>query len=299
MKKNKLAAAIATLAAGSLLSLASISEASAAVWYNDFNAYDSNIGTDAGSGSTDGWLITHPQTGAAAGTWRGTSPFSFGYTGDVGHWAVQLGANGAQVISSQNAHDLYGVWADIDTAKGAWNDKGPNGPAALTGTSQGWGHNTDLGLFKSDVTQNITIKAASSSANPVITNFGISIFSGMTSANNYDHHGGWNINYRPSTHGNPNLSPAQANNPLSTENLAFLMFSDNSSITFTAQAGQIYTILLGGYGGAGIFGPHDGYQLKITSTTPVPVPAAAWLMFSGLMGFLGLGRKPGRQASNS
>ncbi len=283
MKKTKLAAAMTSVFVGSALSLVMATEASAHVAYNTYNAYASGIGTDAAGGSTDGW--------SSAGSWVGTldNNAPFGYQGPVAHWGAELdNAGSSVVVSSDDAHNDYGVWADIDTAKGAWNDKGPNGPTTSL-TSQGWGHNTDLGLFKSNVTQ--TVQLSATSLNTVnVSNFGISVFSGMTTAGNYDHHGGWNINYRPASHTSPNTAPASLNNPLGTVGLTFLTYTDNSTLSFTAQAGQVYTILLGGYSGAGNFGPHAGYALNITSA-PVPVPGAVWLFGSAMAGFIGLRRR--------
>lgn len=274
--KTKLNRAI-KLALGGLLVTSAVSTASAHVMYNTYNAYGSNLGTDAGDNGTDGW--------SSSGSWVGTSGGNapFGFTGPVANWAAHLHSAGASlVVSSQDAFDDYGVWADIDTAKGAWND----GKFTQSASSQGWAHNTDVGLFKSDITQSVTLTASNINANSWQT-FGISVFSGISSS--YNHHGGWNIGYRAS-----NTTPATANNPLSTTGLAFVGYTDNSSITFTAQAGQVYTFLLGGYSGAGNFGPHAGYQLAISSPAAVPVPGAVWLFGSALMGLAGSVRRKAR-----
>ncbi len=191
----------------------------------------------------------------------------------------------------QDALADYGISADIDTAKGAWNDKGPTGPASPNLTSQGWGHNTDVGLFKSDVTQKVTLTATSLQAGSGgWNNFGITVFTGMDTGTGYDHHGGWNINYRPTSNYSPNTAPATTNNPLGTVGLTYLAYTDSSSVTFTAAAGQVYSVLLGGFAGAGNFGPHDGYALNITSS-PVPVPAGAWLFGGALASLIGTYRR--------
>jgi hypothetical protein len=282
MKKTKIATALTSIFAGSLLSLAITSEASAHVMYNTYNAYSSNLGSDEGANSIDGW------TNQASSGWVGTASSStkpFDTTADVVNWAAHLHGAGSLTVSSQDAFDDYGVWADIDTAKGAWNDKGPNGPTS--GGSQGWGHNTDVGLFKSNITQTVTI-TASNLVSSSWQNFGISIFSGMSTAGNWDHHGGWNTGYRPASHANPNLAPAQQNNPLSSVGLTYITHTDDSTVSFEAQAGQVYSILLGGYSGAGNFGPHAGYSLSISS---VPVPGAVWLFVSAMFGLVGFQRR--------
>jgi hypothetical protein len=110
----------------------------------------------------------------------------------------------------------------------------------------------------------------------------------MSTAGNWDHHGGWNTGYRPASHANPNLAPAQQNNPLASVGLTYITHTDDSTVSFEAQAGQVYSILLGGYSGAGNFGPHAGYSLSISS---VPVPGAVWLFVSAMFGLVGFQRR--------
>ena len=70
----------------------------------------------------------------------------------------------------------YSINADIDTAGGAWKDK----------NKTGWAHNTDIGLFKSDVTTDVTLKL--SAVNGPIAHFGITVFTGMDTGTDYTHH---------------------------------------------------------------------------------------------------------------
>ncbi len=284
MKQHTLARAISLSLAGAALSLGAASNAMAHTMYNSNGAYTNPThianGTDGGVNSTDGWV----SAGGWVGTAGGAAPF--GSVGLVTHWAGQLHSQGDSLeISSQDAFDHYGIWADIDTARGAWNDKGPNGGVG----SQGWGHNTDVGLLKSDVTQKVTI-TPSTVGSAGWSNFGISVFTGMDTGSSYEHHGGWNVGYQPASYVTPNPTPAMQDNPLGTTGLTFLTFSDSGDVTFTAQAGQIYSILLGGYSGPDNYGPHAGYSLSITSA-PVPVPAAVWLFGSALAGMGVLGRR--------
>ncbi|MDD2759107.1 MAG: hypothetical protein PHH11_02310 [Methylomonas sp.] len=265
MEKNKLSLALG-LALTGVLGLGASSAASAHVMYNTDNA-----GSAYGAGGTDGWSTP----GSWVGTADGNAPF--GYAGPVANWAAQLHSAGASlIVSSADALDDYDVAADIDTAKGAWND----GKFTQAADSQGWGHNTDVGLFKSNVTQTVTLTASNVDPNGWQI-FGISVFSGMTTAGNYEHHGGWNIGYTED-----DTTPATLDNPLGTVGLTFVGYTDNSTVTFTAQAGQVYSILLGGYSGSGNFGPHAGYQLAISS---VPVPGAVWLFGTAMAGLIGIG----------
>ncbi len=281
LKKTALAKAISFTAIGTMITAASITSASASgTTYNTYHAYSSNIATNAGT--TDGWT-------APAGWTSATAPF--GSTAIVANWAAEISTAGDSLsISSQDAYNRYGIWADIDTAKGAWFD----------GT-KGWGHNTDVGLFKSMVDANITINATSiqpSTSPETWTNFGISVYTGMASASDgWHHHGQWNC---PSCTVTVDGSAIQFfptfedDNPLSSGGLSYLTHSANvdslNSITFQANAGQVYSILLGGNDGGSNFGPHAGYSLNI-ATSPVPLPAAVWLFAGAVAGLTGMQRK--------
>jgi len=134
------------------------------------------------------------------------------------------------------------------------------------------------------VTTDVTLKL--SAINGPIANFGITLFTGMDTGTNYAHHSqanGWN---------NPSTRPFTTSNPFGTDNVIFASYlanvTSNNGLTFTAQAGQIYSIYLGGSGGVNWNQQHDGYVLNISS---VPVPAAVWFMGSGVLGLLTFGRR--------
>jgi len=284
MKRTQLAKAIALTITGAALTAGMASTASASsTHYNTFNAYASNIQTDASAGATDGWTVGSPNPNG--GTWETASGWTsaaapFGTTSRVANWAAHLTAAGDNlIISSQNSHDQYGVWADIDTAKGAWQD--------ASAIPTGWAHNTDVGLFKSDVTTQVTLKLTTISDTETWSNFGVTVFTGMSSGA-YNHHNNWNC---PTCVGNQ-FKPFDANNPMGGTGLTYLTHDATldtiSDLTFTANAGQVYSILLGGNSGNGNFDPHAGYSVSITS---VPVPAAVWLFGSAVMGLVGIGRK--------
>jgi hypothetical protein len=283
MKQTRLAKAIATAVAGSVLSLGAVADASAHTMYNTYNA-----GTPATDGATDGWVYgslngSYPTVSPG---WVGTSSpttLPFGYSGlSALNWAAEIHKAGDSLeISRADALARYGVAADIDTARGAWIDS--------EATPQGWAHNTDIGLIRSDVDAYITLNLTAD--NSEIANFGITVFTGMDTGTDYTHHQAWN-------------SPAQgfdftANDPFKTTGLNYLTHDDTvdgvNGLTFLAEAGQIYSIYLGGSGGADWNQNKDFYTLTITSS-PVPIPAAVWLFGSALAGIGFAGRRPRKAA---
>lgn len=334
MKKLVLIKAIAVVLAGSALTLLSV-EASATTMYNTYNAYASNIGTDSDVNYTDGW--TYPEGNSPRSPsygWVGTPGWSstggtnggpgggalpFGLTSHdvpVANWAVQLAGPATATVSSQNAHDLYGIWADIDTTKGAWNDRGQSGSSNSNGTI----YNMDVGLFQSTQTQQITMSV--SNIDPAgWQNFGINVYSGSnqmlsssvylhtadtccdsngqpipaytlqdTNLADFQHYGYWNRNYRPATDASPNTAPATVDNPFGSHGINYLTHGDQSTVSFTAEAGQVYAIILGGYSGEGMYSNHAGYAVNITSS-PVPLPGAVVLFATAMAGLIGMGKR--------
>lgn len=285
MIKTKVAKSVTMALAGAALTIGTISNASAHTMYNTF--------TTTSAGATDGWThvdgapLTKPglQTGALQ-DWVGVANQPFGYVGSAHlNWAAMLHDKGdSLVISQADSQSRYGFAAEIDTGAGAWQDAGltsSGDPTALGPT--GWKHQTDIGLIKSMETQNVTLNL--STLGTVGGNFGITVFTGMdTNTGDYSHHGPWN---------NANIA-FTADNPFGTNGLNYLTHSGNvdnvNGLTFTAQAGEVYSIYLGGAGVGNWKDNVEGYALNIT-TSAVPVPAAAWLLGSGLVGLIGFGRR--------
>lgn len=309
MKKSQLAQAVSIAIAGVAMFAGVLSDASAAATtsYNMAVRNDALLpnGISNRVGGTDGWVWGSTDNGASfnwnystptpgfAGTGAG-NPTPFGYIGKAHlNWAVQLGGAGDTAqISTADALLRYGpsgtgqiTDVEIDTGAGSWLD----GQATPTG----WKHLTDIGLIKSDVTQNVTLNLTRMSApsTPFLTNdnFGVTVFTGMdTNTGAYSHHGGWNC----PTCATPTLFTA--NNPFGTNGLTYLTHDGtvdtNNGLTFTAQAGQVYSIYLGG-AGVGVWNRNvSDYQLDI-ATSPVPVPAAAWLFSSALVSLISVHRR--------
>lgn len=309
MKQTKLAKAIAFALAGAALSAGSVSTASAAVttMYNlsSSGGLDNSTNTTnplasgnwALAGATDGWtnagISPSVGNGTGASKWAGTSGVNnvaFGYTGAHLNWGINIsgGKGGNGEISTFDSFNRYGVYADIDTSRGAWS-------ASNTGVSGGgWRHDLDVGLFKSDTSGLVTLSA---SGIQEIGNFGFTIFRGMDTVTAYGHHGQWNDNSW-NTAGNPYVGGVDAGAGLSE--IVARSVGDNpattgvneaanlNTISFNAVAGEYYTIFLGGYKNGTWWDTTDGYKLTVAQ---VPVPGAVWLFGSALAGLVGAQRR--------
>jgi hypothetical protein len=306
--KNILANAVSIALAGGALMAGGISTASASTTM--YNLYNSNVnGFDSsgnalpcspctGSGNgvggfTDGWVWGLPT--AANGyngptssnpdpgfpNWAGTSsptttPFN-AYTSAVSlNWGFRLfSATDSGQISNADAISRYNQSADIDTAKGAWFDN--------AASPVGWLHDLDIGLFKSDVTTQVKLDV--SGVNYSGTNFGITVFHNMSNnTTGYVHHGSWNASQN-GTPTPPGLGFTAADIVATTDTSGAPL--NLNELVFNAQAGQFYTIVVGGWRDGAWFDTNDGYKLNVTA---VPLPAAVWLFGSAIAG-LGLANR--------
>ncbi len=298
IQKSKLAKAVAMVIAGSAISAG----ASAHVMYNTF--------TTAAPANTDGWthiydapgdtntpgVATGPESQGNKGTlvpWVGTAggALPFGYTGSAHlNWAAAIHHTGTMEVSSADALADHGFAAEIDTGAGAWKDDGTDQSGNLTASGPtGWKHQTDIGLIKSDI--DTTIRLNLTTLGGVNNNFGVTVFTGMdTTTANYSHHGGWNNTSRPETSSNPfyfnnlNVSTGTGMTYLTHD----ATVDATNYIEFFAQAGQVYTVALGGNGVGRWNANVSGYELQISA---VPVPGAVWLFGSALAGVVGLRRR--------
>lgn len=298
LKRNKLAHSVALAIAGSTLVVGAMQSAQASTtMYNRYNEYASDIVSDgptypsngSQTGGTDGWVW-----GSVGGRSNGNPNAAFGWVGTTGpntspflttkamalNWAAHLTAAGDSLeISQADAYSRYGIYADLDTAAGAWHQEGPiTLPNGQVSDGNGWKHNIDIGLFKSDVTQQVTLNIAGR-LHPE-DNFGITVYTGLAPSEiAYGHHGAYYGNNMLPFEGMPYLTHT-ARDPIT--------YLTANSLTFTANAGQIYTIVLGGNNGQFWDGKYDSYILNITS---VPVPGAAWLFGSAVLGLAGMRRR--------
>ncbi|MFM8330570.1 MAG: VPLPA-CTERM sorting domain-containing protein [Candidatus Methylumidiphilus sp.] len=314
MLKTKLAAALTIAALG-----AASGASASTTMYNTFNAN--------GAANTDGWTRVDGSANVGAlQPWLGSAGFNsdpadprpFNYQGKAHlNWAAQLtGAGDAAEISFTDAAARYGAtntagpnYVEVDTGGGAWQDNGLNAAGASTGNPTGWKHQTDIGLIRSDTTQwvNLNLETLGNLQDPTFSRFGVTVFNGMdtNTGGSYSHHGAWNNNTNPFTKDNPfypatkpagyNGDPNQLTQVVGSRGAGF---SDNvdgtpdRAFSFLAEAGQVYSVYLGGFGFARWNTGVDNYKLTITtSTTPVPVPAAVWLFGSALAGVGVFGRR--------
>ncbi len=319
-----------TLAISGTLSLGVVADASAAatVSYNGFNHDRSapRVLVSGGNG-TDGWMRTTANSCGSAGStcgdgtevknnpnkvlaggnaevpWVGNDPrhdAEFGYIGtQTLNWTAIIGAGDDATVSRLDSYDRYhgtvlsdGTifnYADIDTAKGAWHDNDSNG----------WRHDTDIGLFKSTVTQQVTLSISSLLSNgqtDQTPQYGFTIFEGMDAGSgNYNHHAAWHIVGADDARnvGN-NQNPITESNPFGGTGLEVLVgdYVVGNTATFTAEAGKVYTIFLGGFQAGDWVLTRNDYQLSISS---VPVPGAVWLFGSAMAGLVSLARRKQNQ----
>ena len=287
MKNNKLQRAI-SLALASAGMMTAFGNASAAqVYYNKFNADTLTISTVDGQQIDGSWEFTGLSAGVAP----------FGYTGSApANWAVQLTTqHDSAIVSTANAFAATGFAADVDTAIGGWNDA--KFTTGLFGGSAGWIHQADEALIKSDLTQYVTISLAGATkeahGNYATPNtdwtFGMTIFEGMDTSTDfpYYYHNSWNEGYCPASA--PECTTPTVGNvtatPVGSQGLTFKTFSDNSSVTFLAEAGMTYSVWLGGFNLGHFLTPVAEYQATIT-TSNVPIPMAGWLFGGSLLTLL-------------
>jgi hypothetical protein len=314
MIKTKLAHAIAMAVTGTALSLAAVSGASASTTM--YNTFHTSV-----SSATDGWTTTkgnaqlpadvavgsavlQPWLGTAGMGFQDTRPFN--YTGQAAlSWAVQLNGTGDTALvsaaeSTNYASDPnYNGPAEIDTGGGAWQDN--------SATPTGWKHQTDLGLIRSDVTQTVTLKLMTlGNQSPTFSTFGVTIFEGMDNTvydagvpqTKYSHHGSWNCPTCavPKNSADSNPWYRLADGTIVGTGMTNILYSNAvdavNGISFTAEAGKIYTIALGGVGFSSWNTGVDGYVLGVnTAPSNVPIPAAVWLFGSALAGLGVIGRR--------
>lgn len=292
-------------------------------YYGQTDGWSNGAGEQTLGGATTpapaGW--TNPNTGVfypatarvpvgyyGTQSWVGTgnsSTAAFGYGGAHMNWGVEItGSNGGTgTISAADSFARYGIYADIDAAKGAW-------AATNTGGAQaGWRHDLDVGLFKSETTGLVTL-TAQGILNPN-AQYGFTIFHGMDNTTGYMHHVSWNAGnntsgitnasnpYIGGTYSSANYGTNSGTGLTNADIVAtsvgvlstidpFTGTTNMNTIKFNAIAGEYYTIFLGGYMGGAWFTTTDGYSLTISQ---VPAPGTVWLIGSALVSMVRFNRR--------
>ncbi len=116
----------------------------------------------------------------------------------------------------------------------------------------------------------VTLSAVGVSGDGTTKAFGFTIFKGMdTSTGAYNHHGAWNSGNNTQL-GAPTAAslPGGGFNLTAGDIVAYSVGGTTpqnlNTITFNATAGQVYTIILGGYKNGGWTDTTDGYKLTIS-----------------------------------
>ncbi|MCX8050108.1 MAG: VPLPA-CTERM sorting domain-containing protein [Methylohalobius sp.] len=293
MKQKRLARAVSLALGAALTAGAGQALAHMDVYYNAF--------VGASDSATDGWNyggIGNPLKPTVSPGWYMTpgsntksAALPLGYSGAGWlNWAVEIHPHGSSTITGEvskaNAAATYdGAVVDLDTNKGSYHDFGNS-----FGTPQGWAHNTDIGLLKvHDQDMYVTLTITNDEANPSFSNFGITVFEGMDQNTGFvNHHDTWNC---------PTCTPAYpftSSTPFGMSGLTYKAHTDVlngqfNTLTFLAEADKVYSVFLGGAQAGSVFFPTNDYKLSI-SATPVPLPAAGWLL-GGALAALGLYRR--------
>jgi len=146
-----------------------------------------------------------------------------------------------------------------------------------------WGAALGFGLIDMHGAGNLTIEV-SADAGSIFTP-GFTLFSGWDAGTTSSKHQAWQVPGSPST---PNT--------LGSTDLTYVGHSStttsagSTSVTFYGLAAGEYSLWVGGNASGSTSGTNQQYIANI-STSPVPVPAAAWLMGSAILGLAGMRRK--------
>jgi len=229
------------------------------------------------------------------GSWTGGSPTAKGYVANLPiHWLANIHANDVNYeVSATDAIDNKGAASDFELS--TYNNKWKKVDA--TDFSGSWGHALDFGLIDLEVAGNLTVEVQADTA--LSSNFtpGFTIWEGWGDADTGDKHGPWNF-----------LSPAivdffvdfgafdagsETSLSLGLEGVSYLgesattVSGGTTSLSLNNLAAGKYIVFIGGNGTENT---NQTYMANI-SVSSVPVPAAAWLMGSAMLGLLGIRRK--------
>lgn len=211
--------------------------------------------------------------GSNAGPWTdGSDP---GYTGSLPATWVAIIHNASGAANSQTASSANAGF-DIGIGAKSYKDGATN-----------WAHSADFGLFHLQHAADVTISVTADGSN-LRPAFGL--------WNGWDTNGGSSRHQEYLNNGALNLMGSVLGSSLVPHSLTSWAVAPGQGAGQTAtlslflDAGD-YTLILGGYDGTSA-----GGNLKYTATiaaaaSPVPVPAAAWLFGTSMLGWMGVRKR--------
>jgi len=209
------------------------------------------------------------------GSWTAGSPVDLGYVGNLpSTWLASIhGYNEVYEVSAADAKANHGAADNFVLATGAnrWNP------------TRSWGNAMDYGLIDLEIDGHLSITIAADTSENSTFIPGFTLWSGWGDAGTGNKHGAWNQN--PD---NPNT--------LSVTGISYIGHASTTiegglaTYTFNNLLAGQYSLWIGGNGPTGTTSGPQTYTANI-SVAPVPVPAAVWLLGSGLVGLIGLSRR--------
>jgi len=218
---------------------------------------------------------------SGAGTWSGG--VAGGYVGKLPvNWIANvhndMTPNATYEVSTANATE-EGVSYTVQSHNNKWK----------AGSS--WGAALGFGLIDMHADGNLTIEVSADTAAGSIFTPGFTLFSGWDAGTTSSKHQAWN-----------NTGDVAAPDTLGSTDLTYVGHSStttssgSTAVTFYGLAAGEYSLWVGGNGtgctaGGTCTTPSNQQYIANISTSPVPVPAAAWLMGSAVLGLAGMRRK--------
>lgn len=224
----------------------------------------------------------------SAGAWTDGSPVDQGYIAGLPvTWLANIDANDTNYeVSSANAVSAGASSGyTLSSINNNWRKSNATG-----GLDASWGHTLDFGLIDMSVAGNLTIEVKADSV--LSSDFvpGFTVWSGWGDSGAGDKHSAWNfLNADPK----PFFGTAVVA-PLFLEGVTYqgedstTVSGGTASLTLNNLAAGKYIVFIGGNSDTST--ANDTYTANITVSS-VPVPAAAWLMGSAILGLVGVSRK--------
>jgi len=253
------------------------------------------MGTTAAQAHISYNTNTSLANGSASNPATWTAGVPDGYVGNLpSAWVANIHHHGTQTVSTAGANPVgFETGYVIETLNNKWNP------------IHSWGNALDMGLIDMDVAGDLTVSVKADVALSSTFMPGFTLWQGWDTSATSSRHGSWNADAsNPGNRGADNLSYLGHAATNSQDGGAGYSYNNSNGdhmveITFENLAAGKYSLWIGGNGTTGAEGKDKGkisigqqYIASITSTaSPVPVPAAAWLLGSGLLGLLGMRRK--------